>query len=227
MFVVTIATVSASTLHCGPKRRNLPSAQCPAPHSAPSADSASGTLQERLMAPHSTPSTAHCWPQAWRILARQTYAGLCLQHSPHHLSRHCEQQAFRHSNNDDCHGNGGVADDLATAATPHDLPPMPTSQTKNSSKRNEREHSRRGTSLADPVSGPGRLLHYPGTRGPNSACDVGLPLEVTSGLGRDRGESGSLRGALVAPARHREKLGCLYMGIVGSGCARSRIVGWA
>ena len=61
--------------------------------------------------------------------------------------------------------------------------------------------------------------------GPNSACDVGLPLELTSGLGRDRGESGGLRGVLVAPARHREKLGCLFMGIVGSGCARSRIVG--
>ena len=60
---------------------------------------------------------------------------------------------------------------------------------------------------------------------PNSACDVGLPLELTSGLGRDRGESGGLRGVLVAPARHREKLGCLFMGIVGSGCARSRIVG--
>ena len=62
-------------------------------------------------------------------------------------------------------------------------------------------------------------------QGPNSACDVGLPLELTSGLGRDRGESGGLRGVLVAPARHREKLGCLFMGIVGSGCARSRIVG--
>ena len=61
--------------------------------------------------------------------------------------------------------------------------------------------------------------------GPNSACDVGLPLELTSGLGRDRGESGGLRGVLVAPARHREKVGFLFMGIVGSGCARSRIVG--
>ena len=62
-------------------------------------------------------------------------------------------------------------------------------------------------------------------RGPNSACDVGLPLELTSDLGRDRGESGGFRGVLVAPARHREKLGRLFMGIVGSGCARSRIVG--
>ena len=43
--------------------------------------------------------------------------------------------------------------------------------------------------------------------GPNSACDVGLPLELTSSLGRDRGESGGLRGVLVAPARHRVKLG--------------------
>ena len=60
--------------------------------------------------------------------------------------------------------------------------------------------------------------------GPNSACDVGLLLELTSGLGHDRGESGGLRGVLVAPARHREKLGFLFMGIVGSGCARSRIV---
>ena len=32
-------------------------------------------------------------------------------------------------------------------------------------------------------------------------------------------------GVLWAPARHREKLGRLFMGIVGSGCARSRIVG--
>ena len=61
--------------------------------------------------------------------------------------------------------------------------------------------------------------------GPNSACDVGLPLELTSGLGRDRGESGGLRGVLVAPARHREKLGPLLMGIVGSGCARSGTMG--
>ena len=70
----------------------------------------------------------------------------------------------------------------------------------------------------------GRCVSKLGQR-PNSACDVGLPLELTSGLGRDRGESGGLRGVLVAPARHREKLGCLFMGIVGSGCARSRIVG--
>ena len=62
------------------------------------------------------------------------------------------------------------------------------------------------------------------TWGPNSACDVGLPLELTSGLGRDRGESGGLRGVLVAPARRREKLGRLFIGIVGSGCARSRIM---
>ena len=60
--------------------------------------------------------------------------------------------------------------------------------------------------------------------GPNSACDVGLPLELTSGLGRDRGESGGLGGVLVAPARHREKLGRLFMGIVGSGRARGGIV---
>ena len=50
-------------------------------------------------------------------------------------------------------------------------------------------------------------------------------MELTSGLGRDRGESGGLRGVLVAPVRHRKKPGCLFMGIVGSGCARSRIVG--
>ena len=61
-------------------------------------------------------------------------------------------------------------------------------------------------------------------RGPNSACDVGLPLELTSGLGRDRGESGGLGGVLVAPARRREKLGRLFIGIVGSGCTRSRIM---
>ena len=60
--------------------------------------------------------------------------------------------------------------------------------------------------------------------GPNSACDVALPLELTSGLGRDRGESGGLRGVLVAPARRREKLGRLFIGIVGSGCTRSRIM---
>ena len=30
---------------------------------------------------------------------------------------------------------------------------------------------------------------------------------------------------LRAPARHREKLGHLFMVIVGSGCARSRITG--
>ena len=29
----------------------------------------------------------------------------------------------------------------------------------------------------------------------------------------------------MAPARHHEKLGQLFMGIVGSGCAHSRIVG--
>ena len=60
-------------------------------------------------------------------------------------------------------------------------------------------------------------------RGPNSACDVGLPLELTSGLGRDRGESGGLGGVLEAPARHREKLERLFIGIVGSGCARSGV----
>ena len=59
---------------------------------------------------------------------------------------------------------------------------------------------------------------------PNSACDVGLPLELTSGLGRDRGESGGFGGVLVAPARRREKLGRLFIGIVGSGCTRSRIM---
>ena len=60
-------------------------------------------------------------------------------------------------------------------------------------------------------------------KGPNSACDVGLPLELTSGLGRDRGESGGLGGVLVALARHREKLGLTSIGFVGSGCARSGI----
>jgi len=60
--------------------------------------------------------------------------------------------------------------------------------------------------------------------GPNSTCDVALPLELTSGLGRDRGESGGLRGVLVAPARRRVKLGRLFIGIVGSGCTRSRIM---
>ena len=65
-------------------------------------------------------------------------------------------------------------------------------------------------------------------RGPNSACDVGLPLGLTSGLGRDRGESGGLRGVLVAPARHREKLGQLSTGIVESGrmLVRSRELRW-
>ena len=58
---------------------------------------------------------------------------------------------------------------------------------------------------------------------PNSACDVGLPLELTSGLGRDRGESGGLGGVLEAPTRHREKLERLSIGIVGSGRARSRV----
>ena len=62
------------------------------------------------------------------------------------------------------------------------------------------------------------------SKGPNSTCDVALPLELTSGLGRDRGESGGLRGVLVAPARRREKLGRLFIGIVGSGCTRSRIM---
>ena len=67
--------------------------------------------------------------------------------------------------------------------------------------------------------------HRAGTdQGPNSACDVALPLELTSGLGRDRGESGGLRGVLVAPARRRVKLGRLFIGIVGSGCTRSRIM---
>ena len=61
--------------------------------------------------------------------------------------------------------------------------------------------------------------------GPNSACDVVLPLELTSGLGHDRGEPGGLGGVLVAPARLREKLGQLFVGIVGSGCARSGIAG--
>ena len=69
----------------------------------------------------------------------------------------------------------------------------------------------------------GQIAHVY-TEGPNSACDVALPLELTSGLGRDRGESGGLRGVLVAPARRREKLGRLFMGIVGSGCTRSRIM---
>jgi hypothetical protein len=66
--------------------------------------------------------------------------------------------------------------------------------------------------------GPGLVTWL--CRGPNSACDVGLPLELTSGLGRDRGESGGLGGVLVAPSRHREKLGRLSIGIVGSGRAR-------
>ena len=65
-------------------------------------------------------------------------------------------------------------------------------------------------------------------RGPNSACDVGLPLELTNGLRRDRGESGGLRGVLVAPARHRVKLGQLSTGIVESGrmLVRSRELRW-
>ena len=62
-----------------------------------------------------------------------------------------------------------------------------------------------------------------GNEGLNSACDAGLPLELTSGLGRDRGVSGGLRGVLVAPARHREKLGRLSMGFVGSGCVCGEI----
>jgi len=64
--------------------------------------------------------------------------------------------------------------------------------------------------------------------GPNSTCDVALPLELTSSLGRDRGESGGLRGVLVAPARHREKLGQLSTGIVESGrmLVRSRELRW-
>ena len=48
-------------------------------------------------------------------------------------------------------------------------------------------------------------------------------MELTSGLGRDRGESGGLGGVLEAPARRREKLGRLSIGIVGSGCARSGV----
>ena len=35
-----------------------------------------------------------------------------------------------------------------------------------------------------------------------------------------------LGGVLVAPTRHREKLGCLFMGFVGSSCACSGIVGF-
>ena len=66
--------------------------------------------------------------------------------------------------------------------------------------------------------------HVRSTLGPNSACDVELPLGLTSSLGRDRGESGGLRGVLVAPARHHEKLGQLFIGIVGSGCTRNRIM---
>ena len=72
------------------------------------------------------------------------------------------------------------------------------------------------------VSVPTEIEHE--ARRPNSTCDVALPLELTSGLGRDRGESGGLRGVLVAPARRREKLGRLFIGIVGSGCTRSRIM---
>ena len=72
---------------------------------------------------------------------------------------------------------------------------------------------------------PPQFGHWgPAGGGPNSTCDVGLPLGLTSGLGRDRGESGGLRGVLVAPARRREKLGRLFIGIVGSGCTRSRIM---
>ena len=70
----------------------------------------------------------------------------------------------------------------------------------------------------------GHLAIIASFQGPNSACDVELPLGLTSGLGRDRGESGGLRGVLVAPARRREKLGRLFIGIVGSGCTRSRIM---
>ena len=74
------------------------------------------------------------------------------------------------------------------------------------------------------IAAPKQKDRLPWRMGPNSACDVGLPLELTSGLGRDRGESGGLRGVLVAPARRREKLGRLFIGIVGSGCTRSRIM---
>ena len=63
----------------------------------------------------------------------------------------------------------------------------------------------------------GRFVATGGNSGPNSACDVGLPLELTSGLRRDQGESGGLRGVLVAPARHRVKLESLSVGFVGSG----------
>ena len=92
-----------------------------------------------------------------------------------------------------------------------------------------RGHLRKVQTATSYVSGDLNDFVSPlGWRGPNSACDVGLPLELTSGLGRDRGESGGLRGVLVAPARHRVKLGCLSMGIVGSGhmLARSREFRW-
>ena len=80
------------------------------------------------------------------------------------------------------------------------------------------------TATVDPVDAHQVPVHRPAKKRPNSACDVGLPLELTSGLGRDRGESGGFGGVLVAPARRREKLGRLFIGIVGSGCARSRIM---
>ena len=66
-------------------------------------------------------------------------------------------------------------------------------------------------------------VHSPGG-GPNSACDVGLPLELTSGLERDWGVSSGLGGVLTASARHREKLGLLSIGFAGSGCARVEMV---
>jgi len=79
-----------------------------------------------------------------------------------------------------------------------------------------------GVSIGEPRSE--RVQTDLDEKGPNSACDVALPLELTSGLGRDRGESGGLRGVLVAPARRRVKPGRLFIGIVGSGCTRSRIM---
>ena len=74
-----------------------------------------------------------------------------------------------------------------------------------------------GFHLVPTASRPGPGMFFIQSMGPNSACDVRLLLELTSGLRRDRGESGGLRGVLVPPARHRVKLGSLSTGFVGSG----------
>ena len=55
-----------------------------------------------------------------------------------------------------------------------------------------------GNSTSHAELGPREYLFAEGL---NSACDVGLLLELTSGLGRDRGESGGFGGVLVAALR--------------------------